>query len=298
MTTAWQTRNECLTDPDEIVLRLVSLAKDQHVFRGQADKVWPLQCGLDRMTVQTMQTDPYVREQDLLNDWHLKTQDHLPPLEWRHAAAGRLNRIAVAQHHGLKTRSLDWTTNPLVAALFCCIGDEQQENDGAVWWFDQRCFEKWLHDQWKAWGVKRCLNHDGSEGQVQIEPDIFDPAYDKSFVTKLHFPPGIAPMDRQNAFLMIRSRLGREHDTFFDETVPEEVARGRVIIPHKCKSAVLCRLERLGVTCPSILHPYADIVARSINDRGASCRPADHGGSSPIPTGLAYATAVDAVYRV
>lgn len=39
--------------------------------------------------------------------------------------------MALAQHHGLPTRLLDWTTNPLVAAYFACEGEP--DSDSAVW---------------------------------------------------------------------------------------------------------------------------------------------------------------------
>ncbi len=98
------------------------------IYRGQTDVSWGLIPSLDRQKLQkrTEQVGRNVFELNLLNNFKRLAMPHLkiePTSDWEW--------LALAQHHGLPTRLLDWTQSPLIALYFAIECETQSHS--SVW---------------------------------------------------------------------------------------------------------------------------------------------------------------------
>lgn len=111
-------------------------------YRGQSDSVWGLNPGILRPDfVKKSQSgelqltaDPelqiLIRERTFNKQFMRMGASLFPP------GAGLTEKYFLAQHHGLPTRLLDWTTNPLAALYFAISGSP--DKDGAVFVLNPR----------------------------------------------------------------------------------------------------------------------------------------------------------------
>jgi hypothetical protein len=95
------------------------------VYRGVADAAWGLETSLVRLGGEYAAV-----EKPMLRSFRKYAEPGSIPGEslWV--------RLAVAQHHGLPTRLLDWTISPKVAAHFVTAEEERYDRDGAIWCVD------------------------------------------------------------------------------------------------------------------------------------------------------------------
>lgn len=104
------------------------------LYRGQSSDEWSLTPSIFRPGARG------IGHVDILNSWKRRASYFANPLpqndiEW----------LILAQHYGLATALLDWTTNPLVALFFACDGHDTEDKTGCVWWIRQRDFEHANH---------------------------------------------------------------------------------------------------------------------------------------------------------
>jgi hypothetical protein len=117
--------------------------RSSYVYRGLEDVSYDLSTSLNRLGESHL-------ERHLLRNFRKYSQldDHRESL-W--------NWLAMAQHHGLPTRLLDWTYSPYVALHFVTADFTTFDRDGMIWAANYVDTKEYLPDQ-----LKKIISEEGS----------------------------------------------------------------------------------------------------------------------------------------
>ena len=171
------------------------------------------------------------------------------------------NWLALAQHHGLPTRLLDWSFSPYVALHFATQDPAQFDVDGAIWCVDYVKIHALLPD-----ALKR---HSESEGADVFTAELLDRAADTL--------PKLDEMGRDEPFLMfleppsLDERIVNQFALFSLMSSPTanlgrwladrpDVYR-RLVIPAGLKWEVRDKLDQANIT-ERVLFPGLDGLSR------------------------------------
>jgi hypothetical protein len=217
-------------------------------FRGQTD------VGADLKTSLVRLGGNVDLESHLLRNFRKYAQ--------REAAPGDSiwNWLAVAQHHGLPTRLLDWTYSPFVAMHFATESVAESRGDGVIWCVDYVQTNALLPES-----LKRILSEEGSfvftaEMLERAAATLaeFDRLSEQTFVVFFEPPSLDERIIVQFALFSLVSNYKLSLDAWLAEH--PQVCR-KVVIPACLRWEVRDRLDQANIT-ERVLQPGLDGLSR------------------------------------
>lgn len=177
------------------------------------------------------------------------------------------NWLAVAQHHGLPTRLLDWTYSPYVALHFATERLKDFNRDGAVWCVDYGKTNALLPAR-----LRRLLSVEGSDvftAEMLQRAASTLPAFDRlgdAFVVFFEPPSLDERIVNQFALFSLMSSPAARLDEWL---LKQPGVHRRLIIPAELKWEVRDKLDQANLT-ERVLFPGLDGLSRWLSRYYAS----------------------------
>ncbi|QCR21715.1 FRG domain-containing protein [Pontibacter sp. SGAir0037] len=210
--------------------------RSSYVYRGAADKGYSLNTSISRIGKNYAQLETHI----------LRNFKKYARTETSHANYSVWNWLAVAQHHGLPTRLLDWTYSPYVALHFVTQDLKQYHLDGAVWCID---YVKAKEELPKP--LKDALFEEGNV----FTPELLEPVcssltelagfQDDPFVVFLEPPSIDARIVHQYALFSMMSKVNGDLSAWL-QNHPDIYFR--IIIPAELKWEIRDKLDQANIT--------------------------------------------------
>lgn len=210
---------------------LLDLVYRFYIFRGQAFQ-GNLIPGVARKnpTIDTTEL-----EKETIAQLSLMGASMLPPI----ANTNQLELLVIAQHSGLKTRLLDWTSNPLAALWFACA--DEKSGDAFVY----------------------ALGADDLRVKDVYEKDPFNVTNTRVFQPRLNNPRIIA---QHGWFTLHRYSAKDRRFVSLEKNPSTNKHLTEIRIPEKKRNDVLHSLEVHGISSRT-LFPDLDGLCRNLNSK-------------------------------
>ena len=223
--------------------------RSSFAFRGVSSADYSLRTGLSRVATATDEL-----ERHMLRNFRKYAHREAVPHDsiW--------NWLAVAQHHGLPTRLLDWTYSPYVAMHFATAELDEFDLDGVIWCVDYAATNRHLPDR-----LKQVLAEEGSDvftaemlARAAPTQRDYDALTRDRFVAFLEPPSLDERIVNQFALFSLVSNASARLEAWL---VEHPRCYRRLLVPASLKWEVRDKLDQANIT-ERVLYPGLDGLSR------------------------------------
>jgi len=210
-------------------------------FRGQASAGWPLKPGIGRISgsnaICLKALDKSVERTIFMRFISSASPEQLSACNEGNHAERLWRKLLVAQHHGLPTRLMDWTSSPLVALYFALDSAADRQSDcAAVYVLQER---------------------DGTVISRLAKYNRFPPYYSNSPYPKTSLPVGIIVPPQISPRITAQSAYFTIHQHPDQPLIPDH----KIEIDLDYRGTLLNDLDLLGISAKTMF-PDLDGLAR------------------------------------
>jgi hypothetical protein len=221
--------------------------RSDFVFRGEASRDASLATSLQRLGGDYAGVEPHLLR-------NFRKYAHAPGVP-----EGQLwHWLALAKHHGLSTRLLDWTYSPYVALHFATAFPRDFDRDGAIWMVDFVKANRLLPDRLRSAVEEQGMNALSAELLQEAAPAL--PAFDRlgeDFVVFFEPPALDDRIVNQYALFSLMPSPHARMDEWLERH--PELSR-RIVLPAALKWEVRDKLDQANIT-ERVLFPGLDGLA-------------------------------------
>jgi hypothetical protein len=221
--------------------------RSDYVFRGEAAGTTSLATSLQRLGGDYADV-----ERHLLRSFRKYAErDAVPQDELWHW-------MALAKHHGLATRMLDWTYSPYVALHFATARPQDFEGDGLIWMVDFVQTNRFLPKKLRSALEDEGMNAMSANLLANVAPTLGDfDGLGENFVVFFEPPALDERIVNQYALFSLMPSPEARMDEWLDDH--PELAR-RIVLPAELKWEVRDKLDQANIT-ERVLFPGLDGLA-------------------------------------
>ena len=204
--------------------------RSRWIYRGHSKSCYKLLPNIGRLLGSKFSSpsELHAYEENIFNEFFIRTYS-------KFREKNRLLNLAIAQHHGLQTRLLDWTFSPLIALFFAVENESNFDYDGALYGYQS----VQGYNQYPAGFENHPLDEE------KYESDYY-----------FAYTPDLTPrISSQLGVFQIFKHPGEEFKEGFN--------LHKIIIKANAKDKIKKQLFRLGISF-DIIYPELDGLARTI----------------------------------